>query len=70
MQEYAAVRDRRAPFGRYRLEVCEAVFVPLLLDKPIEATIAVSQFRLHTLEGACQLFTLAGVNMRGPLSFR
>ena len=64
-----AAGDRPTPLRPNQLEVPLAVLTPFLFDKPIEASEAIFQFGLQSLEGTRQLFSAAVVDMRAPLRF-
>ena len=64
-----AIGDRAAPLRRNRLEVCLAVLTPFFFDKPIEASEAIFQFGLQSLEGTRQLFATAVMDMCALLRF-
>ena len=64
-----AMGDRPAPLRRNRREVRLAVLTPFLFDKPIEASEAILQFGLQSLEGIRQLSSTAVVDVCAPLRF-
>ena len=68
-EECIAIGDRCAPFRGYRLEMRLAMLIPFLFDEPIEASEAVFQFGVQTLERLSQLLLATAVDVRAPLRF-
>ena len=68
-EECMAAGDRLAPLQGNRCEVHLAMLTPFLFNKPIEASEAILQCGLQSLEGTRQLFATAVVDMCAPLRF-
>ena len=58
-----------AAFRGDRFEVRLTVLIPLFFNKPAEASEAVSQLGLQSLERTCQLFATTVVDVCTPLRF-